>query len=382
MIVVKNARICTVSRGVIENGSCAMEDGRIVALGSDITYPADSEVVDASGKWLVPGLIDSHCHVGIWPEGEDSSDENENTDAVTAHLSALDGINFADRAFEDALEGGVTSVMVHPGSTNVIAGTGVALKTAGKSIAGRVLRDPAALKVAWTPSGRGRLPSFGVPYPYTRMGIVSILREQLGEAKEYLNKLESDKGGPLADPRKRRIIEMLEMVLRREMPIRVHCMTPADIYGLLRLQDEFGFEFTIEHGDEAHLLAGQLRARGIPVNYGPLLGDRWFPMFSAARSDAARILNDAGVLVSFITDHPVVSVRDLRMQASICVKHGLDSESALKMLTLNPATVMGMESRIGSIEVGKDADLVLFSGPPLKVQSRVEAVFVDGVRVR
>ncbi|HHW25828.1 MAG TPA: amidohydrolase [Firmicutes bacterium] len=382
MIVIKNARICTISHGVIENGSCAIENGRIVALGPDITPTADSEVVDASGKWLVPGLIDCHCHVGIWPEGEDSSDENENTDAVTANLSALDGINFSDRAFDDALEGGVTSIMVHPGSTNIIAGTSVALKTAGKSIGGRILRNPAALKVAWTPSGRGGLPSFGAPYPSTRMGIVSIFREQFKEAREYLSTLELGKSRPLADPRKRRILEMLGMVLRHEMPVRVHCMMPADIYGLFRLQDEFGFEFTVEHGDEAHLVAGQLASRRVPVNYGPLLGDRWFPMFSAARPDAAKILNDAGVLVSFITDHPVVSVRDLRMQASICVKHGLSHESALKMLTLNPASVMGVDSRIGSIDVGKDADLVLFSGDPLSVRSRVDAVFVDGIRVR
>jgi len=385
VFAVRGGRILTVTRGVLDGGTFVVDNGKFVEVGADVPIPPGCEVVDAAGKWVVPGFIDCHCHVGIVPEGLDweYSDVNETTNAVTGHVRAIDGIDFQDKGFQDALDGGVTAMLIHPGSANVICGTDIALKAAGPSIASRVLKDPAGMKIAWTAGGRkGPRPSKDVPYPSTRMGVAAILREYLTLAGDYMKKLEAGEKEPEKDPVKRMTFDILSKVLKKELPARIHSMTPADLYPLFRLQDEFGFDFTVDHGDEAYLVASELAARKVPVNYGPFVGDRWVPMFRNSRPDAARIMDDAGVLVSFQTDHPVLSIRDLRMQAAICVKHGLSPERALKMLTINPATIMGLSSRLGSIEAGKDADFSIFSGDPLMVKSRVEAVFIDGVRVR
>lgn len=383
MLAIKGGRILTVTNGTIDNGVLLVENGKFLAVGENLDIPADAEVIDASGKWIVPGFIDCHCHVGIVPERRDweYSDVNETTNAVTGDVRAIDGIDFQDVGFRDALEGGVTAMIIHPGSSNVICGTDIAVKAHGKSIESRILRNPAGMKIAWTAGGRrGPRPSRDVPYPSTRMGVASILRQYLVETQEYMKKIESGEKVPEKDPAKKFTYEVLSMVLKKEIPARIHSMTPADFFPLFRIQDEFGFEFTIDHGDEAWAVAEELHKRNIPVNFGPFLGDRWVPSFPHSRPDAAKILDDAGVLVSFQTDHPVLSIRDLRLQASICVKNGLSPERAMRMLTINPATIMGMQSRLGSIEPGKDGDFSIFSGDPLKVQSKVEAVFVDGER--
>lgn len=385
MLAVKGGKILTVTRGTIDEGTVLIENGKFIEVGQDVPFPPGTEVVDARGKWVVPGFIDCHCHVGIVPEGFDweYSDVNETTNAVTGHVRAIDGIDFHDKGFQDALDGGVTAMIIHPGSANVICGTDIAVKAAGESIASRVLRDPAGMKMAWTAGGRrGPRPSKDVPYPSTRMGVAAILRQYLVLTQEYLKKLESGEQEPEKDPAKRFTFEILAKILKKEMPARIHSMTPADLYPLFRLQDEFGFDFTVDHGDEAYLVASELSRRKVPVNYGPFVGDRWIPMFPNSRPDAAKIMDDAGVLVSFQTDHPVLSIRDLRLQAAICVKYGLSPERAIRMLTINPATIMGLASRLGSIEPGKDADFSIFSGDPLMVQSRVEAVFIDGKRVK
>lgn len=381
MIAIKGGKVYTVTNGTLENAVVLVEDGKFSAVGTDVAIPDGAQVIDAAGKSLVPGFIDCHCHVGIVPEGRDweYSDVNEITNAVTGNVRAIDGIDFDDVGFRDAIEGGVTAMLIHPGSANVICGTDIAVKAWGESIEARILRNPAGMKMAWTAGGRrGPRPSKDVPYPSTRMGVAAILRQYLTETQDYLKKLEAGEKEPCKDAAKRFTYDILAMVLRREIPARIHSMTPVDFYPLMRIQDEFGFQFTIDHGDEAWAVADELARRGIAVNYGPFVGDRWVPMFRHSRPDAAKIMDDAGVIVSFQTDHPVLSIRDLRLQASIAVKHGLSHDRALRMLTINPAKIMGMESRLGSIEVGKDADFSIFSGDPLSVQSRVEAVFVNG----
>jgi len=379
MLAIRGATVWTGTGQTIEGGTVLIEGGRIAAVGPRVEIPADATVVDARGLFAVPGFIDCHCHVGIVPEELDweYADVNETTDPVTGHVRAIDGIDFDDPGFSDALEGGVTALLIHPGSSNVIGGTDVAVKTAG-DFSRRILRDPAGMKMAWSRGGKsGRMQGKNLPYPTTRMGVAAIVRQMLTEARRFMEG--GEEAVPAArDPARRMTLEVLARVLRREIPARVHSMQPVDFHALFRLQDEFGFDFTIEHGDEAHLMADILARRGIPVVYGPLLGDRRVPMFPRSDPQAPRILAEAGVTVALQTDHPVVSIRDLRLQAGIAVRYGLPVDEALKMITINAARIMGVADRLGTLEPGKDADLALFTGHPLEAQSRVQCVLIDG----
>ncbi|MEW6547757.1 MAG: amidohydrolase [Bacillota bacterium] len=381
MLAIRGATIWTgTGETIIEEGTLLVEGGRIAGVGRRLAVPAGAGMVEARGLFLVPGFIDCHCHVGIVPEELDweYSDVNETTDPVTGHVRAIDGIDFDDPGFRDALEGGVTALLIHPGSANVIGGTDVAVKAAGPDLTRRVLRDPAGMKMAWSRGGKfGRFQGKNMPYPTTRMGVAAILRQMFAEARQLMEG--GEEAVPAAkDPARRMTLEVLARVLRREIPARVHSMQPVDFHGLFRLQDEFGFHFTIDHGDEAHVVADLLARRGIPVVYGPILGDRRVPTYPRSDPQAPRLLAEAGVLVALQTDHPVVSIRDLRLQAGIAVRYGLPPEEGMKMITVNAARIMGVEDRLGTLEPGKDADFSLFAGHPLEPQSRVQCVFIDG----
>ncbi len=382
MLAVKGARILTVTRGVVEDGVALVENGKFREVGQNVPVPSGAEVIDATGKCLVPGFIDCHSHVGIIPLTLDREygDVNEATNGVTGECRAIDGVYFDDVGFQDGIDEGVTAILVHPGSQNTIGGTSVALKAAGTRES-RVLRDPAGLKAAWSLSGRSS-PARDIPYVSNRMGATSLVRRFFTEAQDYLNRVEAGEKQPEKNPSKRETYEMIGKVLRGEMPIRVHSMRPMDFLALFRLQDEFGFDLSIEHGDEAWILAAEIARRHVDVVYGPLMGDHYIPVYSRSRPDGPKILDDAGVLLAFQTDSPFVHQGFLRFQAIIAVKHGLAPERALRALTINAATVMGVESRLGSIEAGKDADFSIFSGDPLHSRSRAEAVFIDGKRVK
>ncbi len=400
-LAIKGARFYPVAGKPLDGGVMLVEGGKITYLGPEGScpgggIPATAEVIDATGKHVTPGFIDCHCHVGIIPEELDwqYGDVNETTNVVTAHVRAIDGIDFDEPGFGEALEGGVTACIIHPGSANVIGGLDIAVKTGGPGPAERIIRNPAGVKMAWSTHGKsGRFRSSGLPYPTTRMGTAAILRQMLQETKDYLEaqataaggtdgKAAAGKGGaPAVDAAKRLTYEALALVLRREVPARIHSMTPVDILAIMRLQDEFGFDFTVDHGDEAHLIAAELARRGVPVNYGPFVGDRR-GFFERAVPAAAKILADAGVVVGLQTDHPVISLRDLRLQAALLVRYGLDETRALEMLTINPARIMGAGDRLGALAAGRDADFTVWSGPPLSVMSRAEQVFIDGRRIR
>lgn len=382
MIAIKGATVLTVTMGVIEEGTVTVENGKIASVGRDVPIPAGSEVYDATGKYVVPGFIDCHSHVGIIPLGLDREygDVNEATNAVTGECRAIDGVHFEDSGFEDGIREGVTAMLVHPGSQNTIGGTSVALKAAGTRDA-RVIREPAGLKAAWTATRRTS-PARDIPYVSGRMAVTALFRRFFGEAKRYMSSIEAGEEPAERNPSRRRTYEMIAKVLRREMPLRVHSNRPMDYLALFRLQDEFGFDLSIEHGDEAWILAQELARRNVNVVYGPLMGDYYIPAYAKSRPDAPKILDDAGVLLAFQTDSPYLNQGFLRYQAIIAVKHGLAPDRALRALTINAATVMGAESRLGSIEPGKDADFSVFSGHPLRSLSRAEAIFIDGARVK
>lgn len=359
--------ILTVTAGEIQQGVVLVENGRFTRVGADVDVPLGAEVIDATGKYVVPGLIDAHTHIGL--EGF-----SETTSPFTPQVQILDSIDLSAPGFEDALLSGVTSVIITPGSSNVICGTSIAMKTGGRDLPARILRDPAGMKMAWR-KGTNR-PSHDIAYPVSRMGIAGIVRTALTNTQNYMRRRERDEVPE--DPGE----EALAMVLRREIPIRIHSFTPVEIQAIMRLQDEFGFYFTVEHGFEAHFVADELARRGIPVVYGPGPGLRRHKMFPSRGPHVPAILHRAGVKVSLQTDHPDRSIRQLRLFGAILPRYtDLSPDEVLRMLTITGAEIIGVADRVGSIEPGKDADFAIYSDHPLKIQSRVEQLYIDGEQV-
>lgn len=355
------------------DGTVVLTDGRIAALGPDVEVPAGHEVVDADGAWLLPGFVDAHVHLGVWEEGEGwaGQDTNEMTDPVMAAARALDAINPLDQGFDDALMGGVTSVNVNPGSGNPIGGLTVAIKTWGRVVDEMVLRSPSGLKAALGENPK-RVHGDQKRTPSTRLGTALVIRKAFTEARNHAAK--DDAEGHLVN-------EALLAVLNREIPWRQHCHRADDIATALRMADEFGYELVLDHGTEAWKIADLVGGRGIPVLYGPLIVTRSKVEVRDRSLAAPGILDRAGSPVSLITDHPVVPIEYLVTQAALAVREGMDVDAALRAITINPATVMGVADRIGSLEVGKDADVVLWTGDPLALASRVLRTWVSGREV-
>ncbi len=356
------------------DGTVVIEDGKISALGADVQAPVGADVVDADGKWLLPGFVDAHVHLGTHEEGEGwaGDDTNEMTDPVTAGVRALDAVNPFDPGFDDALAGGVTAVNVNPGSGNPIGGLAVAIHTHGRYIEEMVLRSPSGLKSALGENPK-RVYGEKKQTPSTRLGTAMVIRKAFMDAQNYMGKADEN----ARDPK----LEALAMVLRREIPWRQHAHRADDIATALRIADEFGYELVLDHGTEAHLLADVLAERGIPVLIGPLFTTKSKVELRGRSIANPGKLANAGVEISIITDHPVIPINFLVHQATLSVKEGLDPVTALRSITLNPAKVLGLADRIGSLTVGKDADVVLWSGDPLDVMQRALKVWIGGKEV-
>jgi imidazolonepropionase-like amidohydrolase len=377
------ARVVPVTSEPIEDGTVLLDAGKIVAVeGPGFAVPDGAEVVDAAGKWLLPGFIDAHAHVGLVEEAEGwaGRDANESTRPVTASVRALDAINPDDQGFRDAIGGGVLAVNVNPGSGNPIGGQTVALKCWGRVVDQMVLREPSGVKSAL---GENPKRTYGDRHetPSTRLGTAAVIREAFTAAGNYLAKLAAAEDQPPAErkPVDRDLgLEALGRVLRREIPWRQHCHRADDIATAIRLSREFGYELVIDHGTEAHLLADLIAAQSIPVIIGPLFTSRSkVELRNRSLANPGR-LAAAGVTIAITTDHPVVPINFLIHQASLAVKEGLDAATALRAVTINPARIIGVAGRIGSLEPGKDADLVIWSGDPLDVTSRAERAYQDG----
>ncbi|WP_341393317.1 amidohydrolase [Arthrobacter sp. G119Y2] len=373
VLAIINARIVPVTAPPF-TGTLLVADGRIAELGPDVRVPEDAEVLDAGGKWLLPGLVDAHTHLGVHEEGEGwaGNDTNEMTDPVMAGVRAIDGVNPEDAGFDDALAGGVTAVNINPGSGNPIGGLAVALHTHGRYVEEMVLRSPSGLKSALGENPK-RVYSDKKQTPSTRLGTALVIRKAFMDAQNYMGKDDDDARDPQLDA--------LAMVLRREIPWRQHAHRADDIGTALRLADEFGYDLVLDHGTEAHLLADVLAERGVPVLIGPLFTTRSKVELRRRSLENPGKLADAGVEISIITDHPVVPINFLIYQAALAMKEGLDRETALRSVTINPARVLGLGDRIGSLEPGKDADVVLWSGDPLDVMQRALTVWIGGREV-
>ena len=370
VLAITNAHVVPIE-GAPFDGTVLVEGGKILGLGASVQVPEGAEVVDAQGQWLLPGFVDAHVHLGMHPEGEvgSTSDVNEMTDPVMAAVRAIDAVDPFDPGFNDALAGGITAVNINPGSGNPIGGLAVAMHTHGRYMEEMVLRSPSGLKSAL---GENPKNVYGdkKQTPSTRLGTALVIRNAFMEAQNWM---------ALPEPRPRNAhMEALAMVLRREIPWRQHCHRADDIATAIRLADEFGYELVIDHGTEAHVLGDVLAARGTPVLIGPLFTTKSKPELRGRSIANPGKLAAAGVEISIITDHPVVPINFLVHQATFAIREGLDRETALRAITINPAKVLGLADRIGSLKVGKDADLVLWSGDPLDVMQRAMRVFIGG----
>jgi imidazolonepropionase-like amidohydrolase len=379
MIFIKNGTIYTMVGKVIEKGSILIKEGKIVEVGKDIIAPLDAEVIDVEGKVVLPGFIDAHCHLGMWEEGIgfEGSDGNEMVDPVTPHLRAIDAINPMDISFEEAYQGGVTTAITGPGSANVIGGTFVAIKTAGNRIDDMIIKNPVAMKVAFGENPK-RVYDSQKKSPMTRMATAAILRETLFKAKSYMDKkdrAEDSSKSPEFDMK----MEAMIPVLKKEIPLKAHAHRADDIFTAIRIAKEFDVDITLDHCTEGHLIVDELVKEGKSAIVGPSLGNRSKFELKNMTFETPKVLVEAGIKVAITTDSPVTPLQYLPLCAGLAHKAGLDEMEALKCITINAAEIVGLSDRIGSIEVGKDADITIFDGNPIKdVNHRTYMTIIDG----
>lgn len=379
MILVKNAKIYTMAGEVVENGSILIEEGKIKEIGKDIVAPFDVEVIDADGKYVLPGMIDAHCHLGMWEDaiGFEGSDGNEMTDPITPQLRAIDSINPMDRTFKEAYEGGITTVSTGPGSANVIGGQFANIKTYGKRVDDMVIQEPAAMKIAFGENPK-RVYNDKKTMPMTRMATAALLRETLMKAKEYYNKKQEAKDDQSKAPAFDMKMEALIDVLEGKIPLKAHAHRADDIFTSIRIAKEFGVKITLEHCTEGHLIADYIAEEGLSAVVGPTFGDRSKFELINKTFDTPKILWEAGVKIAIMTDHPVIPLQHLPLCAALSAKAGLPEEEALKAITIYPAEILGIADRVGSLEIGKDADIVIWDGHPFDLASSVVCTIIDG----
>lgn len=363
------------------DGYILLSEGKIKEIGPMAQCPIASDVIDAQGRVVMPGLVDSHTHIGIMEDslGFEGDDANELTDPVTPHLRAIDGINHMDRSFAEARQWGVTTVVSGPGSGNVICGQFAALKTFGRSVDEMIIKEPCALKVAFGENPKTVYHEKNHT-PSTRMATAAILREQLYKAKEYMeawedyNKDSEENDKPEYDMR----LEAIIPALKRELIVKIHAHRADDILTAIRIAKEFNLKYTIDHATEGYLMADILKEQDVRVILGPLLTDRSKIELKNQNIEAPGILAKQGVPVAIMTDHPCVPIQHLLLCAAVAVREGMPEYDALRAVTINAAMAAGIENRVGSLEVGKDADIILFSGHPLDYKTKVDMTIING----
>jgi imidazolonepropionase-like amidohydrolase len=375
-----NAKIYTITQGVIDGGTILIKDGKIDNVGSNLNVPEGYEIIDANNMIVTPGIIDAHAHVEIWEEGIgwEGMDVNETTNPVTAGINALDAINPEGLGMKDALTGGVTTIWNAPGSANVIGGYGITMKTYGKVIDDMVMLNPSGLKAAFGENPKGAYGQRQNKMPMTRMGVAAVMREYLIKGQEYLAEIEKANGDASKMPKRDLDLEAIGKVLKREIPLKAHCHRHDDIMTIIRIAKEFDIDISIEHASQAHLIVEELAKHKVPLIVGPTVSTRSKAEVSEKSFTTAGICAEAGIPVSIMTDHPIIPVHHLHLAAAMCVKHGMKEEQALEAITINPARTCGVADRVGSIEVGKDADLAIWTRHPFDVFTQVKYTIIDG----
>lgn len=380
-MTIYNVKIHTMNkeRQVIDNGYVLFENGVITEIGKGMPTVADSDY-DGRGCDLYPGFIDAHTHLGLTTNGVgvESEDFNEESDPTASQLRIVDGINPMDTSFQKALNAGITTAIVSPGSMNPVAGDIVAVKTTGKRI------DKMLIKTVGMKFSMGENPKMTYmnrdESPCTRMAVASLIRESLFKAKRYMEEKENAESSdnlPDFDIKSEALIPLL----KREIKAHFHCHRADDIFTAIRIANEFDLDYTLVHCTDGHLIADELKDENATAIIGPIICDPCKPELANITPKNAGILNNAGVKIAICTDHSEVPIEYLPISVGIAVKNGLDMQSALESITINAAEIGGIDSRVGSIEIGKDADFVLFDTNPFEVMSSPKVVVINGIIV-
>lgn len=377
MLIIKNGLVHTAVAKEAMVQDILIEDGRIKAIGAGLTAPEGAELVDAAGKEVYPGFVEAHGHIGLdgYGIGYEGMDYNELNDIVTPHLRGIDGVKPHEVTFGKAAAAGVTTVCVGPGSANVLGGTFTTLKTAGNTVEDMLVRDGVAMKCAF---GENPKRVYRDKKDSSRMSTAAILREQLFKAKEYLAKKEAAGEDVLKRPAFDMKLEALIPVLKKEIPLKAHAHAAVDLMTALRIAKEFDVLITLEHVTEGHLIVDELVQANVPLAVGPTLTNASKFELRNKSWTTPGILAAAGCQVSIITDSPVIPQEYLPLCAGLAVKAGMDPFKALQAITINPAKHAGIADRVGSLEVGKDADIVIADGCPFEVSTTIEKVFING----
>ncbi len=387
-MLIENARIHTMVSKTIEVGYIMVRDGIICEVGvgqADPLRALEEEKIDLQGMDVYPGFIDAHTHLGMFENGLtfEGDDGNEMSDPVTPHLRAIDAINPMDRCFEDAIFAGITTVLTGPGSSNPIGGQFAAIKTYGKRIDKMVLKEPACIKFALGENPKNVYNEKNQT-PITRMATAALIREQLQKAQRYLDdKLRANfKEGDSEEPEYDAKCEALLPLLRKEIPAHFHAHRSDDIFTAIRIAKEFDLDYVIIHGTEGHLIKEELKEEGTKVLSGPFLCDRSKPEVVNLTPQTPSVLSKEDIPVAIVTDHPVIPIQYLPVCAALAVREGMDRFEALKAITINAAKICQIDDRVGSIEKGKDADFVVFSGDPITFTAKPEMVFCNGKLIK
>ena len=353
------------------------ENGKITAISQNLIVPQDCEIIDATDKNVYPGFVEAHCHMGLDGSGIgfEGDDCNEMTDILTPQLRAIDGINPMDPTFREAALAGITTVCTGPGSANVLGGTFTAIKTVGKRVDKMIVKKEVAMKCAF---GENPKRCYKDKNNYSRMSTASKLREMLLKAKEYDRKVtaaaEDESKLPPLDVK----LEALRPVLHRELPLKAHAHQANDIFTALRIAQEFNVKLTLEHVTEGHLIVDELKDEPVPMAVGPSLTHASKFELRNKTFETPGILAAAGCQVSIITDSPVIPQQYLPLCAGLAIKSGMKEWDALKAITINAAKHIGIEDRVGSLEIGKDADILVIEGSCFEVSAQPEVVIIDG----
>ena len=377
MLCIKNGLIHDAVNREAYKGDILVENGKISAIGRDISVTEGTEIIDAEGLQVYPGFVEAHCHLGLdnYACGFEGDDYNEMTDIICPQLHGCDGIYPQDPTLKMAAEGGVTCVATGPGSANVLGGTFVAIKTVGKRVDKMIVKDPIAMKCAF---GENPKRCYRDKSCSCRMDIASKLRETLKRARDYMERKEMAgediSKRPVYDPK----LEALIPVLKKEIPLKAHAHRADDIFSAIRVAKECDVRLTLEHVTDGSLIAEELAEENYPVAVGPTFGHATKLELINKSFETPGILAKAGCQVSIITDSPVIPQQYLALCAGFAVQSGMDEFDALKAITINPARHIGVDDRVGSLEVGKDADIVIADGSPLISTTRIIKVLIDG----
>ena len=376
MLLIKNGYIKPMVGEDIPNGCVLIgDDGKILSVGPEITCP-DATQIDAGGRLVTPGCVDAHCHIGLDNQsmGWEGRDYNEIVDPITPQMRAIDSINPQDEAFPLALQGGVTSACTGPGSANVVGGTFVAMKLYGKRVDKMIIRDPIAMKCAFGENPKRCYGQGSKKSPMTRMATAALLRELLFKARKYHQDKVTGKE-PSFDMK----LEAMLPVMEGKIPLKCHAHRADDILTSIRIAKEFGVGITLDHCTDGSLIADELAEEGLPAFVGPSLGSKSKIELANKSFTTPGDLTRAGIKVSIITDAPVIPLQYLPMCAALAVNAGMDRNEAWKAITINPAESTGIADRVGSLEPGKDGDVVIWTADPMSVVGAESCMtIVDG----